>query len=86
MADATLDFDQLQQALDKLQSMTDAAEAHGTLCGLLMGQHEFSKWLEFTLDKLPDAGDLIAKEQIEGLQSCYEQSKVQLNGEDMGFE
>ena len=86
MTEDELDFDRVQSALERLKSMTDASEAHGTLCGLLMGQQDFSRWLEFTLDPLPEAGDLLAKEQIEVLQQLYQQSKQQMNAEDMSLQ
>lgn len=80
------DFDSVQMSLMSLQAMTDAAEAHGTLCGLLIGQQDFARWLEFTLDKLPDASDLLAKEQLEKLRLVYEESRDQLNAEDMSLD
>lgn len=79
-------FDSVQHALQQLNAMTDAAEAHGTLCGLLMGRQEFSKWLDYTLDKFPDTGDLLAREQLRVLQKLYEQSKLQLNADDMSLQ
>jgi len=80
------DFDEVQSALEKLHAVTDAAEAHGTLCGLLLGRQEMSKWLSYTLDKSPEAGDLLAQESLQVLQDLYDQSKVQLNDEDMSLE
>ncbi len=81
-----LDFDQVQNELQRLNAITDAAEAHGTLCGLLMGNQDFARWLGFTLDALPEAGDLLAKESVEKLQQLFDQTRTQLNSDDMSFE
>lgn len=81
-----IDFDQAQNSLQQLGAMTDAAEAHGTLCGLLLGGNDFARWLGFTLEKLPEPNDLLAKESLEILQELFNQTKVQLNSDDMSFE
>jgi len=86
MTDEVIDFDNLQQALEKLQAMTEASEAHGTLCGLLLGQHDFSRWMEYTLENLPDNNNLLLKEQLQLLQDVYEQTRTDLNAEDMSLE
>jgi hypothetical protein len=80
------DFDTVQGSLDKLESITDAAEAHGTLCGLLLGHKDMALWLKLTLVNLPDAEDLLARESLLVLQSLFEQSKMQLNADDMSLE
>ncbi len=80
------EFDSVQSSLMSLHAMTDAAEAHGTLCGLLIGRQEFSRWLEHTLETAPDPADLLAKEQLRQLQDLYETTRDQLNAEDMSFE
>lgn len=81
-----LEFDSVQNALEKLQAVTDASEAHGTLCGLLLGQQDISKWLKFTLDNIPDQGDLLALDSLRLLQELFDLSKEQLNAEDMSLE
>ena len=81
-----LEFDSIQNALEKLQAVTDASEAHGTLCGLLLGQQDISKWLKFTLDNIPDQGDLLALESLQLLQELFDLSKEQLNADDMSLE
>ncbi|MDJ0832523.1 MAG: UPF0149 family protein [Gammaproteobacteria bacterium] len=86
MSSTLPDFDRVQSALDRLKAMTDAAEAHGTLCGMLLGQQDFSRWLVYTLDQQPDANDLLAKEQLEVLRDLYEYSKQLLNADDMSLE
>ena len=81
-----LDFDDVQNVLDKLPALTDASEAHGTLCGLLLGRQDYNRWLECTLEQMPDKGDLLVAERLQVLQELFEQSKVQLNTEDMSLE
>jgi len=86
MSPDPVDFDALQQALEKLAAITDASEAHGTLCGLLLGQQDFSRWLEFTLDNEPDQSNLSHKEAVQILQACFQQTQMDLNAEDMTLE
>ncbi len=80
------DFDEVQAALEKLHANSDASEAHGTLCGLLMGQQEISKWLGATLENIPESGDLLAQESLQVLHQLYDNSKQLLNDEDLSFE
>lgn len=80
------DFDQVQAALEQLHANSDASEAHGTLCGLLLGRQQIEKWLAATLDKAPQSTDLLAQESTALLQQLYDQAKLQLNDEDLSFE
>ncbi len=80
------DFDSVQNALEKLQAVTDAAEAHGTLCGLLLGQQDIAKWIKFTLDDIPEQNDLLAQEHLQLLQELFDQTKQQLYSDDMSLE
>jgi hypothetical protein len=79
------EFDQVQTSLLHLDATIDASEAHGTLCGLLMGQQDFSRWMEFTLEEETPKGDVLAKEQLQVLQSVYEETREQLNADDMSL-
>ncbi len=81
-----LEFDSVQLALEKLGANVDAAEAHGTLCGLLLDNSDLATWLKHTLDDLPDAGDVLAAEQLKLLKQLFEQSREQLNDADLSFE
>ena len=81
-----LDLDEIQESLEALGAMTDAAEGHGTFCGMLLGQQDCSRWLAFTLENPPAAGDLIAREHLQRLQQLFEDVRAQLNSEDMEFE
>lgn len=81
-----LDFELIQNCLDKLPALTDASEAHGTLCGLLVGRQDYNRWLECSLEQIPDKSDLLAAERLSVLRDLFEESKVQLNTEDMSLE
>jgi len=80
------DFDAVQNNLSKLGSLVDASEAHGTMIGLLLGRQEFSKWLQYTLEDLPDVNNLLAKEQLQHLNNLFDEAKTQINADDMGLE
>jgi len=81
-----LDFDSIQNSLEKLHAVTDASEAHGTLCGLLLGQQDMAKWVKFTLDVIPEQNDLLAKESLQLLQELFDYSKQQLYSDEMSLE
>lgn len=81
-----IDFENLQQTLEKLQAMSDASEAHGTLCGLLLAQQDFSRWMECTLDQPLETNDLLASEHMKVLHNLYQQTRTELNGEDMSLD
>lgn len=79
------EFDQVQQALEKLNAITGASEAHGTLCGLLLGKQDFPLWLEHTLENSPDQSDLLATEHTRLLKSLYDATKTELNDEELSL-
>ncbi len=81
-----LDFDSIQNALDRLGATADAAESHGTLCGLLLDNSGVAIWLGHTLEELPEKGDVLALEQLQILRKLFEHTREQLNIEDMSFE
>ena len=81
-----LDFDTVQMALNKLDANVDAAETHGTLCGLLLDRSDMATWLKHTLDDLPDSSDVLAAEQLKLLKQLFEDTREQVNTEDMSFE
>ena len=58
-----LDFDRVQAALEGLGANMDAAEAHGTLCALLLEDAGLPIWLGHSLDELPEADDVLAAER-----------------------
>ncbi len=81
-----LDFDMVQSALERLGATADAAESHGTLCALLIDNSGFATWLGPTLDELPDKGNVLASEQLGLLEQLFDQTRAQLNDEDLNFE
>ncbi|MCP4469174.1 MAG: UPF0149 family protein [Gammaproteobacteria bacterium] len=80
-----LDFDSVQTALEGLGANVDAAEAHGTLCALLLDNCDLPLWLGHTLDELPDGADVLAEERLDVLGELYELTREQLGSEDLGF-
>ena len=81
-----LDFDQVQEALDRLGATADAAESHGTLCALLIANSDPAAWFAHTLEDLPAPGDVLASEQLSLLEQLFETTREQLNNEDLSFE
>ncbi|MCP4188122.1 MAG: UPF0149 family protein [Gammaproteobacteria bacterium] len=81
-----LDFDTVQTALEKLGANVDAAEAHGSLCGLLLDNSDMATWLKHSLDDLPEVGDVLATEKLTDLKQLFEHSREQLNTEDLSLE
>ena len=81
-----IDFDTVQVALEKLDANVDAAEAHGTLCGLLLDRADRAQWLRHTLDDLPDSGDVLAAEHLAVLTRLFDETREQVNNEDLSFE
>jgi len=81
-----LDFDRVQSALEGLGANLDAAEAHGTLCALLLGNAAMPIWLGHTLDELPEASDVLAAERLGVLEELYTLTRAQLDDEDMSLE
>jgi uncharacterized protein YgfB (UPF0149 family) len=81
-----IDFDAVQTALEQLMSDCDAAESHGTLCALLTDNCSMADWLGHTLDDLPDLSDVLAQESLTILKQLFEDSREQLNADDLSFE
>jgi uncharacterized protein YgfB (UPF0149 family) len=81
-----LDFDSIQNALQRLGATADASESHGTLCGLLLDNSGIATWLEHSLEEQPDKGDVLAGEALNELEQLFELTREQLNTEDMSFE
>ncbi len=81
-----LDFDQVQEALERLGATADAAESHGTLCALLIANADLAAWLAHTLEDLPSSGDVLANEQQHVLEQLFETTREQMNHEDLSFE
>ncbi len=80
------DFDALERALRDLGASAEAAEAHGMLCALLLDRSPLPLWLGQILDDLPDERDALAAESLALLEQLYEETRAQLENEDLGFE
>jgi hypothetical protein len=76
----------VQTALEQLDANVDAAEAHGILSALLIDNAGFATWLGHTLDELPDKGNVLAAEQLGVLEQLFEQTRGQLDDEDLSLE
>ena len=81
-----LDFDSVQSALERLGATADAAESHGTLCALLIVNAGFAEWLGHTFDELPDKGNVLASEQLSLLEELVEQTRAQLDDDELTLE
>ena len=81
-----LDFDRVQTALERLGASVDAAESHGTLCGLILTNISLTGWLAHTLDEMPDRANVLAAEQLQVLEELFTETQEQLNTEDLSFE
>lgn len=79
-------FSDIQQCLEKLGSIVDTAEVHGSLSGLLIDNRSSDEWLSSALDKTPASNDLLASEHIKQLTNLYDVSKRQLNDSVLSFE
>ena len=81
-----LDFDRVQSALERLGASVDAAESHGTLCGLLINNISLTGWLAHTLDEMPDSGNVLAAEQLQLLEEVFDHTSEQMNSDELDFE
>jgi hypothetical protein len=81
-----LDFDSVQAALEGLGANLDAAEAHGTLCALLLEDADLPTWLGHSLDDLPAASDVLASERLAVLEELYVLTREQFGDEELGLE
>jgi len=79
------DYASIQLCLDKLSATTDCAEAHGSLCGILLDNRDSKEWLSSILNKTPASNDILATEHINELIGLYNCSKQQLNDSVLSF-
>lgn len=79
------EYHEIQNSLTQLSATTDCAEAHGSLCGLLIDNRSAQEWLSSILDKSPALNDVLAQEHVSQLSDLYQTSKLQLNHADMSF-
>ena len=80
------DFDRVQVALEGLGADVDAAEAHGTLCALLLEDAGLPIWLGHTLDELPDSSDVLAAERLGVLEELYTLTVEQFDNDELALQ
>ncbi len=80
------DYASIQLCLDKLSATIDCAEAHGSLCGILIDNRDSAEWLSSILSETPANNDLLATEHINQLIALYHCSKQQLNDSALSFQ
>lgn len=80
------DFAHIQNCLELLGAITECAEAHGSLCGLLIDNRGSNEWITSILNKSPASNDLLANEHINELIVLYQASKQQINAADLSLE
>ena len=73
-------YDDIQDALERLNTTLFASEIHGTLCGLLCIKNGASAqgWLSETLQDV-DQSNLLLKEAIDQLASLVQDTAMQIN-------
>lgn len=80
------DYDELNDALTRLEIVTDAAECHGLLCGLLCADKEPRKhWLAEILPAGGDNSDLLVKELRALLDTVYAATEEQFEAAAFGM-
>ncbi|OOG24795.1 hypothetical protein B1C78_08210 [Thioalkalivibrio denitrificans] len=80
-----MDFDAVDAAFARAGADTDAAEGHGTLCGMLSinAALPVEDWFR---ELLPEAEDRAAAEARKDLGSLFEETRAQLNDPNLGFD
>jgi yecA family protein len=79
------DYDELNEALARLEIVTDAAECHGMLCGLICADKQARKqWLAEILPGERESGDLLIKELRTMLEAVYASTRQQFDAAEFG--
>lgn len=79
MSDNNVTFDDLNDALLKADAMTEAAEVHGTLCGMICisGQADINTWLSLIFEN-QDPNDMLIQESRQVLVDLHAETLEQL--------
>lgn len=79
-------IDEIDDALERLESDAGAAESHGAMAGLLCaaGRLERAQWLKRLFPSI-DSSDLLAREAMEQLARLYEETARQLDDAVLDF-
>jgi uncharacterized protein len=83
----TPDYDSVDGALARAGADTDAAEGHGTLCGMLSvnGSLPVEDWFRELLPE-PVPGDRVADESRRQLGELFRETRMQLHDTELGFD
>ncbi len=84
----SIDFDDLEHALMKINAAAEAAEAQGLMCGILcaLGRVDKQSWIQQVIGEAADPADLLMKETKEQLDVVYQETLESLYDEDYGFQ
>ena len=79
-------YEQINEALKRLQAGMDAAESHGVLSGLLAAGDESAQthWLAHCAPEV-EPGDLLAEEALDRMKDLFSETGAQMKSPDFGF-
>lgn len=82
-----IDFHQVNESLESANADTDAAEAHGILCGMICatGQGDLQTWTKQVMGDF-DPQDLLLKDTLDILNKLYENTLAQIISGDYDLE
>lgn len=92
MSDIDIQYDEINDALKRISVEQDAAEVHGTLCGLFCTVNGLTAdfWLDNTLTNTPEEDaytvDALNSESRSLLTLLFNGTEKQLSGEDFDFQ
>lgn len=79
------DYDELNEALRRLEIATESAECHGMLCAMICADKQPKKrWLDEILPAGLDDGDLLVKELLAMLEAMYATTQEQFDAAEFG--
>lgn len=78
------DYDELSSVMRAANCCVEPAEAHGMLCGLLLGDKDQAVWMMELFEEDIEPDDVNQKTCVRMLANLYEQTRQQLN--DSGME
>jgi yecA family protein len=84
----SIDFDDLEHALMKINAAAEAAEAQGLICGILcaLGRVDKQSWIQQVIGEAADPADLLMGEIKEQLDIVYQETLQSLYDEEYGFQ
>ena len=84
----SVEFDDLEYTLIKINAAAGAAEAQGLICGILcaLGRVDKPSWIQQVIGEAADPADLLMRETREQLDVVYQETMQSLYDEDYGFQ